>query len=92
MNTMLVFSYFGPETMLPMTSLIAAVVGFVMMFGRNAFRLAVRCVQSVIPGKRRPSIPLKRPYSGPHRPSHEAMARQGHQRYNPSDEASTVEH
>jgi hypothetical protein len=35
-----VFAYLGPETMLPMTSVVAGVVGFLMMFGRNAWRFA----------------------------------------------------
>ena len=41
----MIFAYLGPETMLPMTSVLAGVVGFFMMFGRklvevvtNAFR------------------------------------------------------
>ena len=34
-----VLAYLGPETMLPMTSVIAGIVGFVMMFGRNTWRL-----------------------------------------------------
>jgi hypothetical protein len=38
------FAYFGPETLLPMTSVVATVVGIVLMFGRNAFRLAARLV------------------------------------------------
>jgi hypothetical protein len=33
----MVFAYLGPETMLPMTSIVAGVVGFVMMFGRNTW-------------------------------------------------------
>jgi hypothetical protein len=33
----MVFAYLGPETMLPMTSVVAGVVGFLMMFGRNTW-------------------------------------------------------
>ena len=33
------FAYFGPETFLPLTSVIAGVVGVVLMFGKNTFRL-----------------------------------------------------
>lgn len=38
----LVFAYFGPETVLPVTSVIATVLGIVMMFGKNALRFAFR--------------------------------------------------
>ena len=38
-HMMTVLAYLGPETMLPMTSIVAGVVGFLMMFGRNALRL-----------------------------------------------------
>jgi hypothetical protein len=36
------FAYFGPETMLPMTSIVATIVGIFMMFGRNSIRLITR--------------------------------------------------
>ncbi len=39
---MMILGYLGPETMLPMTSIIAGIIGFVMMFGRKAFELALR--------------------------------------------------
>lgn len=32
------FAYIGPETMLPLTSVLAGAVGVVMMFGRNVLR------------------------------------------------------
>lgn len=35
----MLFAYFGPETFLPLTSVIAGVVGVALMFGKNAFRL-----------------------------------------------------
>ncbi len=31
----MLFAYMGPETMLPVASIVAAAVGVVMMFGRN---------------------------------------------------------
>jgi len=31
----MLLAYIGPETMLPMASIVAAAVGVVMMFGRN---------------------------------------------------------
>ena len=44
-HSMTVFAYLGPETMLPMTSVVAGVVGFLMMFGRNSFRRASAVVR-----------------------------------------------
>jgi hypothetical protein len=32
----MIFAYFGPETTLPLTSALAAVFGFVLMFGQRA--------------------------------------------------------
>ncbi len=37
----MILAYFGPETVLPMTSIVAAAVGVVMMFGRNSLRFAL---------------------------------------------------
>lgn len=34
----MIFAYFGPDNILPMTSIIATVVGFFMMFGRRSLR------------------------------------------------------
>jgi hypothetical protein len=31
----MLFAYFGPETMMPVASIVAATVGVAMMFGRN---------------------------------------------------------
>ena len=36
----MLLAYFGPETVLPITSLLAAIGGVVLMFGRQSFRLA----------------------------------------------------
>lgn len=35
----MIFAYFGPETFLPVTSIIATAIGFFMMFGRRSLRL-----------------------------------------------------
>jgi hypothetical protein len=35
----MLFAYFGPDTVLPLTSTFAAVVGFLLMFGRLFLRL-----------------------------------------------------
>ncbi|MDR3619421.1 MAG: hypothetical protein P4L85_08730 [Paludisphaera borealis] len=32
----MVFAYFGPETVLPVTSIVATVIGVVMMMGRSS--------------------------------------------------------
>lgn len=40
----MLFAYFGPDTVMPLTSIVAAVVGFVLMFGRQAGRLAALAV------------------------------------------------
>jgi hypothetical protein len=37
----MILAYFGPETVLPLTSIVAAAVGVVMMFGRNSLRFAL---------------------------------------------------
>jgi hypothetical protein len=36
------FAYFGPETMMPLTSIAATVVGLFLMFGRNSLRMVLR--------------------------------------------------
>ena len=38
----LLLAYFGPETMLPLTSIVATIIGIFMMFGRHSLRLATR--------------------------------------------------
>lgn len=42
----ILFAYFGPESMLPVTSVLAAFVGFFMMFGAGAVRFARRWIVS----------------------------------------------
>ena len=39
-------AYLGPETMLPMTSVVAGIVGFFMMFGRKAVEMVVKLFRS----------------------------------------------
>ncbi|SIO64905.1 hypothetical protein SAMN05444166_7476 [Singulisphaera sp. GP187] len=41
-STVVLLAYFGPETVLPMTSVIATAVGLFMMFGRNTLRFLFR--------------------------------------------------
>ena len=45
----MVFAYLGPETMLPMTSIVAGLVGFVMMFGRNAWSWVSKTARRLVP-------------------------------------------
>lgn len=40
-----VLAYLGPETVLPITSVVATVVGFVLMFWRSGVRLLFRFVE-----------------------------------------------
>jgi hypothetical protein len=43
----MIFAYFGPETMLPITSGIAAVFGVFLMFGRQILFMIVRSLARV---------------------------------------------
>jgi hypothetical protein len=38
----MIFAYFGPETTLPLASVLAGILGVLMMFGRAASRLLAR--------------------------------------------------
>ena len=49
----MLFAYFGPETMYPVASVIAAGVGVVMMFGRNIVYFGRSLVRKAWPGPRR---------------------------------------
>ena len=44
----MIFAYFGPDTVLPLTSALAAVVGVALMFGKQTFRLAGLCATSAL--------------------------------------------
>ena len=48
----MLFAYVGPETMMPVASVIAAAAGFFMMFGRNVMVFGRRFVRSIF---RRPT-------------------------------------
>jgi ABC-type tungstate transport system substrate-binding protein len=49
----MVFAYFGPETMMPVASVVCAAVGVAMMFGRNVVYFSRNVVRRVWPGPRR---------------------------------------
>jgi hypothetical protein len=50
----MIFAYFGPETVLPLTSMVAAAIGFLMMFGRHLVRLSKLAIGRVWHGRRKP--------------------------------------
>jgi hypothetical protein len=45
----MLFAYFGPETMMPVASILAAVGGVVMLFGRNIVTFGRNVVRRVWP-------------------------------------------
>jgi hypothetical protein len=49
----MLFAYLGPETMMPVASVIAAVAGVVMMFGRTVVGFGRRVFQRIRPSSRR---------------------------------------
>ena len=44
--TYILFAYFGPETVMPVTSILATVAAVVMMFGRTIFRFTLGWVRT----------------------------------------------
>jgi hypothetical protein len=67
MNTpTLLFGYFGPETVLPVTSVVATIAGLAMMFGRHTLRMIIRCGRLILTGRTRSTVPEDRSYRGPH--------------------------
>jgi hypothetical protein len=50
----MIFAYFGPETVLPLTSLVATLVGFLMMFGQQIVRLSTLAFRRIWNGRRAP--------------------------------------
>lgn len=48
----MLFAYFGPETMMPVASVIAAAAGVVMMFGRNILQFGRGMIRKVWGGRR----------------------------------------
>jgi hypothetical protein len=55
--------YIGPETMLPLASVLAAVMGFILMFWRYIFRLIRRMI-GVIFRRKQKNIDTERPLPG----------------------------
>lgn len=44
----MLFAYLGPETLLPMTSVLAAAVGVVAMFGRNTLIISAKVLRAIV--------------------------------------------
>jgi hypothetical protein len=58
--SLLVFAYLGPETMLPMTSVVAGVAGVVMLLGRSSLSWAAGKLRSLMaPRKAKPKPPAR---------------------------------
>jgi hypothetical protein len=52
----MLFAYIGPETMMPVASVIAAVAGVFMMFGRSVVGFGRGLVRRVWPGSARQAV------------------------------------
>jgi hypothetical protein len=68
----MLLAYVGPETVLPLTSTLAAVLGVVLMFGRQAGRLALGVCRRVVSGGNDRA-------SAPHRPPASKLRREARQ-------------
>ncbi len=60
------FAYFGPDTVLPVTSLLATLAGLVVMFGRQMLLIVVGACRLVLSGKVRTTIPDQSRAHPPH--------------------------
>jgi hypothetical protein len=57
----LLVAYFSPETMLPLTSLIATIAGFALLIRRSSFRFVAHHIRTAL-GKRRRLVRTNRPH------------------------------
>lgn len=55
------FAYFSPETMLPLTSLIATIAGCAMLIKRSSIRFVIHCFRAAV-RRRRPGIDRHAPH------------------------------
>jgi hypothetical protein len=53
LTTFHVLAYFSPETMLPLSSIIATIAGFALLIKRSSIRFVVHCFRAAF--RRRPS-------------------------------------
>ena len=60
---MSLLAYLGPETMLPMTSVLAGLLGFFMMFGRKVYGLMTGLV------RKKPGVVTPKTRARGHRPT-----------------------
>ena len=67
-TSFLLFGYFGPETVLPVTSIVATIAGLAMMFGRHTLRLIMSCGRLILSGRCRNQerAESEHTYRGPH--------------------------
>jgi hypothetical protein len=47
-----ILAYFSPETMLPLSSLIATIAGFALLLKRNSIRFIVGCCRAALRARR----------------------------------------
>jgi hypothetical protein len=57
----LVFAYFSPDTLLPLTSVIASVVGVFLVFGRTLVRMGRGVIRVALGSQARPRV-MPRPH------------------------------
>ena len=57
----IVLAYFSPETMLPLSSIIATIAGCALMVKRSSFRFAVRSCRAIL-HRRRAGSGVKAPH------------------------------
>jgi hypothetical protein len=60
----MLFAYIGPETMMPVASVIAAVAGVFMMFGRSVVGFGRGLLRRVWPGSGRKPVAKPGPEAG----------------------------
>jgi hypothetical protein len=53
----MLFAYIGPETMMPVASIVAAVAGVFLMFGRNVLNFGRSVVRRVWPSAQPKVVP-----------------------------------
>lgn len=58
-------AYFGPETVLPATSIIATVVGVVLMMGKNSIRWCLGLAMTALGRKPKAQAPAPAPHFAP---------------------------
>ncbi len=63
MNSFLVFGYLGPETFLPATSVIATIIGVVLMVGKNGMRWMLGGVARIWSRRASTSVILRGPHA-----------------------------